>query len=207
MSLGKIYEVDKDATKVEEDFLRLDLACGNNCKPGFIGIDISPDTQAQYICNLEKYPWKWFKKSEKYISSEDALGFQKIPDNSVGEIFSSHYIEHVTDLKSFMEEIYRIMIPNGLVTFVAPYYSSMRAMQDFTHKRFISENTFLYWNQEWMKTNGLLHYGINCNFNIVTTKYYYYPEWQIRAEAAKEYARKYYINVVADIEVTLQAIK
>jgi SAM-dependent methyltransferase len=213
MSLGKIYNVDKDATelKMEEQYIKLDLACGNNCKPGFVGVDISPDTQAQIICDLEDIRWMFLPKNnidvdefkKKYNLCEDFT----LPDNSVGEIFSSHYIEHITDLKSFMEEIYRIVIPGGLVTFIAPYYSSVRAMQDFTHKRFISENTFLYWNQEWLKANGLLHYEVNCNFNIVTIKHYYTPEWQNRAEAAKEYAKKYYINVIMDIEVTLQAIK
>lgn len=207
MSRGKIYDVDKDASEIrkeEQDFLRIDLACGNNCKPGFIGIDISPDTQAQYICNLEEYPWQWVTVEE---FNRTDYAFKLIPENSVGEIFSSHYIEHVSDIKAFMEELYRIMIPDGIVTFIAPYYSSVRAMQDFTHKRFISENTFLYWDKEWIKANGLQHYNINCDFKATSIKYYYSPEWNNRAEIAKEYARKYYINVVMDMEIILRAIK
>lgn len=185
----KVYEVDKDAEKIEKEGLRLDLACGNNKREGFLGIDISEDTQADIIYNLEQYPWT------------------PCDDNSVYEIFCSHYIEHTINIKSFMEEIYRILIPKGIVTFIAPYYSSVRAMQDFTHKRFISENTFLYFNKDWIQANKLEHYNINCNFAINYIKYIYAPEWRTRAEAAKEYARKYFINVVMDIEVSLIAIK
>lgn len=187
--MPKIYDTDKDAQKVIRQGIRFDIACGNAKKQGFTGIDISEDTQADIVMDLEVYPWK------------------KIKSNVAVEIFCSHYIEHTSDIKSFMEEIYRICQNKAIVTFLAPYYSSIRAMQDFTHKRFISENTFLYFNQGWRKANKLEHYGVNCSFDICSVKYIYNAEWATRAEAVKEWGRKHHINVVDDIEVILRVNK
>lgn len=187
--VGSGYEEITPTTSEDaKPVLKLDLACGNNKKEGFIGIDCSSITQADRVMDLEKYPWD-------------------IENDSVYEIHCSHYIEHVSDLRKFAAEIYRILIPGGRVTFHAPYYSSIRATQDPTHKNFISEATFLYWNKAWMDMNHLFHYGMNCNFAIISTKFQFDPAWNARATKAKEWARLHYINVVSDIEVTLQAIK
>lgn len=195
-NLGHITEYDADCRKLDkkpdEDktVIRLDLACGNNKKEGYQGVDVvgAPDTQADIVIDLENYPWPF-------------------ETSSVFEIHCSHYIEHTSDIKRFMEEIYRILIPGGRVTFYAPYYSSIRAMQDLTHKRFISESTFLYFNREWMQTNKLEHYGIKCNFAILSTKFLFNIDWKLRSIDAQEWARKHNINVVDDIEAILQAVK
>src|ERR1044071_8447624 len=106
--------------------IRLDLACGNNKREGFIGIDQSLEkTQADVAHDLESYPWPF---SEGYAD----------------EVFCSHFIEHVVDLIAFMNEVWRVMKSGGTATFVAPYYTSVWAIQDPTHKRSISEQTFLY---------------------------------------------------------------
>ena len=208
--LGKnITETDNDAKIIEKDlssYIRLDLGCGNNKMEGFLGVDISSHTQADFLCDFNKFPWMF----SRVMRSENKINvavIEKITDNSVSEIFCSHYIEHTEDIKSFMEEIYRIVIPKGVVRFIAPYYSSIRAMQDFTHKRFISENTFLYFVKDWIEANKLDHYNINCNFQIESIKYIYGPEWKARAKQAQEFARKYYVNAVEDIDIILRCVK
>ena len=189
---GHVTKVDSDFRDISKandgKLLRLDLACGNAKREGFWGVDVSKDTQADKIMDLEKYPWD-FK------------------DNSVFEINVSHYLEHVLNLPRFMEEIYRILIPGGLVSIACPYYSSMRATQDPTHKNMISENTFLYYDADWMKENGLEHYNIKCNFKTMNILYIYGAEWKTRADAARDWARLHYINVVDDIQVVLKSMK
>ena len=59
-----------------------------------------------------------------------------------------------------------MVIPGGTATIIAPYYTSMRAWQDPTHKRAISEATFLYANNEWRRTKGLDHYPITCDWDF-----------------------------------------
>lgn len=163
--------------------IKLNLACGQTKIDGFIGIDIERLDGVDIVWDLEEYPWP----------------FQ---DNSVDEIFSSHFIEHAEDLISFMDEIYRILKPQSKATIIAPYYSSIRAWQDPTHKRAISEFTFLYFNKNWRDQNKLNHYNIKSDFDF-NYGYQMYPEWMNRAEEARAFAMKYYWNVISDIHITL----
>ena len=204
---GPITEVDADCSAREKSYVKLDVACGNNKREGFIGLDIAEETEANWLCNLNYYPWQYKEIVKRHESGIQHLPLQKIADSSVGEVFCSHYIEHVKDLKKFAEELHRIMIPGGRVNFIAPYYSSIRAMQDPTHVNFISECTFLYWNKSWMEQNKLMHYNMNCDFVVTSHRYIYYPEWASKSDSAREFARKHYMNVVMDIDITLQAVK
>lgn len=161
----------------------LDIACGQNKAPGFFGIDIAKTEGVDMVYDLEKFPWP-------------------IPDNSVDAAVSSHYVEHTKDIISFMNEVYRILKPGGTILLRAPYYNSSRAWQDPTHTRVISEATFLYYNQEWMKANKLDHYGIKADFDF-SFGYDFMPDWAMRSEEAKAFALRHYTNVVADIQVLL----
>ena len=163
--------------------LKLNLACGQNKVEGFVGVDIAKTEVTDMIMDLEKYPWK-FK------------------DNSVEEIFCSHYIEHTTDLIKFMDELFRILKVGGKATIIAPYYNSIRATQDPTHKRAISEATFLYFNKDWRKLNKLDHYKIKSDFDY-TYGYAFTPEWANRSEESRNFAVIHYTNVIMDIQVVL----
>jgi ubiquinone/menaquinone biosynthesis C-methylase UbiE len=163
--------------------MKLNLACGQNKIDGFLGVDIVKTDITDKIMNLEVFPWD-FK------------------DDSVDEIFCSHYIEHTPDLIKFMDECYRILKVGGKMTVIAPYYTSVRATQDPTHKRFISESTFLYFNKEWMIQNKLEHYGIKADFDY-TYGYSFSPMWAMRNEEARNFAIIHYNNVITDIQVIL----
>lgn len=178
----------------EDKPVKLNIACGQIKMDGFIGIDKVKTDATDIVWDLEKYPWDF------------------IPDNSVDELTCSHYVEHVKDLIPFIDEIYRIMKSpwvnkdgekvNSKVTIVAPYYSSMRAMQDPFHIRPICEATFLYYNKQWRDTNKLDHYGIKSDFDF-SYGYALLPEWAARSQEARDFAIKHYMNVITDIYVTL----
>jgi tetratricopeptide (TPR) repeat protein len=161
--------------------LQLDIACGKNRKPGFTGVDIWDG--ADIVADLEKFPWPF-------------------EDNSVDEIFCSHYIEHTPDLISFVNELYRIMKVGAKAEIIAPYYSSIRAWQDPTHLRAISENTYLYFSKQWRTINKLDHYPITADFDF-ECNYYLDQAWQGKSDAEVQFAIKHYINVVSDIRAVL----
>lgn len=163
--------------------LKLNLACGQIKMDGFLGIDKVKTKATDKIMDLEKYPWKF-------------------EDESVDEIHCSHYVEHVTDLIKFMDEIHRVLKKGCRATIIAPYYSSMRAWQDPTHKRAISEATFLYFNKGWRDQNKLDHYGIKSDFDF-TFGYMIDPLWATKHEETRAFAIAHYINIVMDIQVVL----
>lgn len=176
------FQVGKKKFELLHPF-RLDIACGQNKAPGFFGVDIAAAEGVDLVYDLEQFPWPF-------------------PDNSVDEATCSHYIEHTKDLIKFMNEVYRILKPGGKVLFLAPYYNSMRAWQDPTHTRAISEATFLYYNKDWRVANKLDHYPIICDFDF-TFGYNMTPDWAMRAEEARAFAIRHYTNVVSDIQAVL----
>lgn len=169
---------------MEEKVIKLDLACGKDKHdPSFIGVDVVKLEGVDVVHDLNSFPWPW-------------------EDSSVDEIFCKNYIEHIPDLISFMNECGRILKQGSKMILVAPYYSSIRAWQDPTHVRAISEASFLYYNQEWRIQNGLDHYPITCDFDY-SFGYAFTPEWGMRSEEARNFAIKHYINVVSDIQVCM----
>jgi ubiquinone/menaquinone biosynthesis C-methylase UbiE len=169
--------------------MKLDIACGQNKQQGFKGVDIAPGPGVDFVWDLEKFPWEPFK------------------DYSVKEAYASHYIEHTSDLMKFMDEVWRICEDGAKVSFVAPYYSSIRAWQDPTHKRAISEATFLYFDKDWRVANKLDHYPIKCNFKVQQIVVFFNPPWDKKTEEARQFAAQHYWNVVSDIMVELRAVK
>lgn len=95
------------------------------------------------------------------------------------------------------------MVPGGTAIIRAPYYNSMRAWQDPTHVRAISEATFLYFNHDWLVANKLDHYPIKADFDF-SFGYDFTPDWAMRSEEAKAFAVRHYTNVVMDIQAVLR---
>jgi hypothetical protein len=183
--------------------LKLSLACGDHVPEGFKGVDLIKTASADYVQDLMKFPWSQFK------------------DNSVDEIECSNFVEHIPHGDSyndpffqFFDEIYRILKPaefdpanpniplKGIARITCPYYSSIRAWQDPTHQRAISEASFLYVNKQWRKDNKLEHYPVSCDFDF-SYGYVLSPEWQNRSQETQAFAIQHYMNVVTDIQVQL----
>ena len=205
MATKKQTAPKKAAPKAAEadEPLRLSLACGGRKPEGFKGVDIVKTDATDYVQDLLKFPWSQFK------------------DNSVDEIEISHFVEHIPHgngyedpFFQFFDEIYRILKPaefdpanpniptKGFVNVVSPYYSSMRAWQDPTHQRAISEASFLYLNKQWRIDNLLEHYPVSCDFDF-SYGYILSPEWQTRNQETQAFAIRNYINAVTDIQVML----
>jgi hypothetical protein len=189
--------------KKDTTVLRLSLACGDHKPEGFKGVDLIKTQSVDYVQDLLKFPWSQFK------------------DNSVDEIECSNFVEHIPHGDSFndpffqfFDELHRILKPaefdpvnpnipiKGFAHITCPYYSSMRAWQDPTHQRAISEASFLYLNKQWRKDNKLDHYPVSCDFDF-SYGYVLSPEWQNRSQEAQGFAIQHYLNVVTDIQVQL----
>ena len=96
----------------------LDLGCGLRKRPGAIGIDVNPRSQADIMHDLNRFPYPF-------------------PDNHFDNI-----IEHLDDFLKVMEELHRVAKPPELVTTVVPFYSHQQAHTDLTQGRFFGVHSF-----------------------------------------------------------------
>lgn len=130
--------------------MKLDLGCGTNKKPGYLGVDCRKFDGVDHVMNIGQDPWPW-------------------TDGSVEDVWTSHFIEHLkpNERIHFANELWRVLQPKGTCTIVVPAWSSCRAYGDLTHQwPPVSEFWPLYLNKEWRKVNAPHNDGYNCNFGV-----------------------------------------
>src|SRR5687768_224522 len=114
---------DKNYEKFQDILSRggkvvLELGCGDLKKdPSYLGVDIFPLPGVDFVHNME-------------------TGLSFIPDNTVDEITSSHFLEHIVNFELLMKEIHRVLKKDGLHKVTVPHFSNPFYYSDFTHKRF-----------------------------------------------------------------------
>lgn len=164
--------------------LKLDLGAGESKKEGFLSVDLY--AKADFKVDLMKVPWPW-------------------RDESVEEVFSSHFFEHVPGPQRipFMDELWRILVIGGKATIITPYFSSRRAVQDPTHAwPPLCEQSYLYFNKGWREQNKLQHYLGTADFDF-TFAYLCDPETAGRNVESQQFWVKHYVESVSDLQVTL----
>ena len=167
--------------------LKLDLACGDHKREGFIGIDIAETESVDHVLDLRVFPWPIESESAEEINCSHyiehikhdnvALDLKQILDksNSFEEfkenINTQDFLAPQDGFIKFINEVYRILKPGGKVHLEAPYWSSIRQVGDPTHVRPICESTLWYLDRPWMTENKLEHYGIECDFDVKLSFY------------------------------------
>ena len=191
----------KKKSSKSEQIVAVDLGCGQlKAKKEFfvenmkvtpdkiVGVDIVKCDGVDIVHDLTKFPYP-FK------------------DQSVDAIFSSHFVEHLDGIErmKFFDECYRILKPGGVMRLMHPYYKSVRAVQDPTHKwPPISENSYFYWDKTWRESNKLDHYPIKCDFEFNIYYLWQDPTVTNKNEETRNFYIDKYWNVVADMVVDLK---
>ncbi|PJZ61808.1 class I SAM-dependent methyltransferase [Leptospira adleri] len=116
---------------MNKEYAILDVGCGNKKRAGAIGIDFNSRTQADVIHDLNSFPYPF-------------------EDSYFNEIYIDNCLEHLDDVMKVMEEIYRICKPGGSVKVIVPYFRSLWAFTDPTHKHFFGVNSFTYFDPDHM---------------------------------------------------------
>jgi SAM-dependent methyltransferase len=97
----------------------LDVGCGSAKVPGSIGLDVSPDTAADIVHDLDVFPYP-------------------IDDASFDHILLQDVVEHVQHPIRLFEEVHRIGRPGACVQLRTPHFSSVLAYGDPTHRHAFS---------------------------------------------------------------------
>ena len=109
--------------------VRLDLGCGKKKRAGSIGVDWSDQHDADVVHDLNVFPYPF--------------------ESSIfDEIYIDNTLEHLDDVVRVMEEIHRICKPGGFVKVIVPYFRSVWACVDPTHKHFFTVNSLAYFDPD-----------------------------------------------------------
>lgn len=203
------------------DKTKLELACGDRKREGYCGVDVVETPSVDIVHDLTVYPWPFENNSVEEINCEHYV--EHIPHVDVISEMKSILIEctsfdefkeKISNLPpiqdgfiKFIDECYRILKPGGIVRITAPYVTSApRAFGDPTHKRYIHDWSFYYFNKEWRDANKLSHYGINSNFDIKFS-YLIDESLTLKSNEVREEAFKKDWNSVHDIIIELEKLE
>jgi len=171
------------APKAEPARVCIDIGCGKVPREGFIGID-SIDFGQKHVLDVRK-----------------GLPFKP---NSVDEVYSSHFVEHLTGAEriKFFNELYRVMKVGAVATIITPNWSHACAYGDPTHQWPPMSPWYpLYLNKEWRSTQAP-HVAFTCNFDHTVA-----GSWDASLESRnpeyKQVAMQSQVNAWRDLIVTL----
>ena len=97
----------------------LDIGCGSAKHPGAVGLDISADTDADVVHDLDAFPYP-------------------LEDSQFDDVLMQDVIEHVAEPIRVMEELHRVCRPGARIQLRTPHFSSVLAYGDPTHRHVFS---------------------------------------------------------------------
>lgn len=112
---------------VAHQMIILDLGCGKKKRPNSIGVDYSDRHNADVIHDLNIFPYPF-------------------DSSSIDEVYMDNVLEHLDEPMRVMKEVHRICKPGAIVKVIVPYFRSVWAFIDPTHKTFYTVDSFAYYD-------------------------------------------------------------
>jgi len=175
------FSEERSPAPVEK--VRLDIGCGKTTPEGWLGLD-QIDFGQKYVHDIRK-----------------GIPF---PDDSVDEVRSSHFVEHLTGEERiiFFNELWRVLKKGATAQIVTPNWSHSCAYGDPTHQwPPMSQWYPLYLHKDWRSVNAP-HVSFSCDFDHVIA-----GSWDQSIEGrnpeTKSFMMDKYTNSWRDLIVTL----
>ena len=167
--------------------LKLDLGCGAKKKEGFLGVDSVKCDGVDFVMDLTK----------------DRLPLE---DDSVDEIFSSHFFEHITDIKPVLKEMVRVSVNETKMEVWTPHLKSDPAFV-LGHRYFYNE---IIWRHICVEFPHIWFKDIDATFRLDRIVYVLHPH--IEEELEKQnislpFALKHLFNISPEFCVFMTLLK
>lgn len=170
---------------MSDEKLKIDIGCGKNKQLGFKGVDSLDFEGVDIVLDVRQTPWPW-------------------EDESVDEVHSSHFVEHLTNNEriGFWNELHRVLKKGGQARIITPHWSNACAYGDPTHQwPPMSEWAVYYLNKDWRDSNAP-HAPLTCDFDFVIGGSWD-PWLETRNQETKMFSMSKYINSYRDLIITL----
>ncbi len=155
--------------------VKLDIGCGENKNKGFIGIDYRPYKGVDIVHDVEQFPWPLPDECALIAVSSHLVEHLNphAGDSRIAPLIKlllkkelitpeevSEYIGEIEPgprFIRFMDEVWRVLKPEGEFAMVYPYAGSPGFWQDPSHINGINEMTWWYFDPEEPHLNGDLY--------------------------------------------------
>jgi SAM-dependent methyltransferase len=141
--------------------MKLNLGCGILLLDDFLNVD-KVDIRVRFPervegkdflqCDLNKKPWPWLDSTAEAIVMRDSLE----------HLTSGSFIE-------VMEEVWRVLVPNGQFACQVPDATTAQAFVDPTHTMFFTYLSMDYFDPDRLLCQLLPHYS-SCRFHIIKSE-------------------------------------
>jgi hypothetical protein len=131
--------------------------------------------------------------------------FKACPDGRVKEVAILGILEFIPGKErgEFMDELYRVLIPDGKATVISAYWSTANGIHDYLYEfPPLSEQSFLYFNKKWREDQKLTDRNLKCDFDF-TFGYGVPAETSMKNEETKSFYIRHYNNAVQNLQLTL----
>lgn len=126
----------------------LELGCGSSKRiPEAIGVDILDFPCVDLVGEIM-----------------EVLG--SIETSSVDEVYSWHFIEHISDVPALLNELVRITKNGGKIHFTAPHFSNPYFYSDPTHTNYYGLYTFCFYANSKLFSREVPKYSLINGLNL-----------------------------------------
>lgn len=124
-----IYKNNSKQKLESQSIIKIELGCGPNKKiKDAISVDIVDLDSVDIVVDINS-----------------GLPFE---NNSIDEIYSFHFLEHVNNLEFVLKEIHRVLKTNGKKIGTVPHFANPYFYSDPTHNSFFGLYSFSYFDKE-----------------------------------------------------------
>jgi ubiquinone/menaquinone biosynthesis C-methylase UbiE len=117
-------------TLCRNKIIKLDIGCGPSKKDiDYIGIDMLDYESVDIVGDIYEV-------------------LSKFPDFIVDEIYTKHFLEHLDDIPTILNEIARVLKKDAICNIIVPHFSNPYYYSDCTHKSFFGLYTLNYFSKD-----------------------------------------------------------